>query len=130
MSAKQKIESLTNSWYGYFFFGALLKLWNGGFGLFNLASTAFTFALACLLAFFLGRRLGNRSSLTRFVLVCISGLFTVLGAVGTARMGWMFFQTWQLGTLLYAAGIALSTYMYGRSFRVLTDASVKAYINQ
>jgi hypothetical protein len=41
----------------------------------------------------------------------------------------MFVTTWQLGWLLYAAGVALTTYMYGRSFRVLTDSSVKAYIN-
>jgi hypothetical protein len=129
MSAKQKIESLTNTWYGYFFFGALLKLWNGGFGIFNLATTGLSFAFMCLVVFFFGRRLQNRSSLTRFALVCVSGLFTLFGAIGTARVGWMFLTTWQLGWLLYAAGVALTTYMYGRSFRVLTDASVKAYIN-
>ncbi len=129
MSAKQKIESLTNSWYGYMFFGALLNVWNGGFGIINLTWSALSFAFMCLLVFFFGRRLQNRSSMTRFFLVCVSGLFTVLGALGTARMGWAFVQTWQIGTLLYAAGLGLSAYMYGRSFRVLTDAGVKAYVN-
>lgn len=129
MTARQKIEGLTNSWYGYFFFGALLKLWNGGFGIFNIAGTALSFAFSCLVAFFLGRWLLKKSSLTRFVLVCLTGLFSVLGTLGAARMGWQFFQTWSFGVLFYTGLLATSVYMHVRSFRVLTDSSVKAYVN-
>jgi hypothetical protein len=129
MTARQKIEGLTNSWYGYFFFGALLKLWYGGFGIFNFVWTALSFAFMCLVAFFLKGRLMNRSSLWRFVLVCLTGLFSVLGTVGAAKMGWTFFQTWSFSVLVYTGLLVTSTVMYVRSFRVLTDASVKAYVN-
>lgn len=129
MSAKQKIEGLTNTWYGYFFFTSLLALWNGGFGVFNIAGTALWFAFTSLVVWFLGRRLVNKSSLWRFLLLCVSGIATAAGTYGAARMGWAFVTTWQLSALIYAAGSALTVYMYGRSLRVLTDSSVKAYIN-
>ena len=35
-TARQKIEGLTNSWYGYAVFGAPLSLWNEGIGFFSL----------------------------------------------------------------------------------------------
>lgn len=129
MSAKQKIEGLTNTWYGYFFFLSLMKLWNGGFGVINIATTALSFAFTALVVFFLGRRLVNKSSIWRFLLLCVSGLATAAGTYGAAKMGWAFVTTWQMSALVYAVGSALTVYMYGRSLRVLTDSSVKAYIN-
>jgi len=129
MSAKQKIEGLTNTWYGYFFFAALLKLWNGGFGVINIATTVLSFAFTALVVFFLGRRLVNKSSIWRFLLLCVSTVATLGGTYFAAKMGWAFVTTWQVSALIYAASSALTVYMYGRSLRVLTDSSVKAYIN-
>jgi len=129
MTARQKIEGLTNAWYGYFLFGALIGLWQSGLGIFSLISTALSFALSCFLAWFVGRRLLTKSSLTRFLLVIVTGLFSVLGTIGAAKMGWTFFQTWSFSVLVYAGLMGTSVYMHVRSFRVLTDASVKAYVN-
>jgi hypothetical protein len=129
MTARQKIEGLTNSWYGYAAFGALVSLWRGGLGLFSLAWAAALFVANVLLVWFIGRRLLARGSLTRAVLLLVTGLFSVLGAVTTAKLGYTFFQSWSLSVALYGFTAALGVYMNARSFKVLTDSSVKAYFN-
>jgi len=128
MSAREKIEALTNSWYGYLLFTAVAELFVTGIGFFSMIGTAFSFVFSCFVACFLGRRLLAKSSLTRVVLVILSGICTVLGAFGTAKMGWTFFHTWSLTTLVYTGMLATSVMMHARSFRVLTDSSVKSYM--
>jgi hypothetical protein len=127
MTARQKIEGLTNSWYGYAVFGAALSIWQNGLGLFSLMGTGAWFVANVFFVWFIGRRLLARGSLTRGVLVVLTGIFSVLSAVTTAKMGWTFFQTWSFSMATYTAVSALSVYMNARSFKVLTDASVKAY---
>ena len=127
MTATQKIEGLTNSWYGYAVFGAALSLWNNGIGFFSLIGTAASFVFSIFLTWFIGRRLLKRSSLTRLLMVLITAVSSVLGSIGVAKMGWNFFQTFSLSTLVYGALTAVAVYMNVKSFRVLTDTSVKAY---
>ena len=57
MTAREKIEGLTNSWYGYAVFGAVVSLWNSGIGLFSLLGTAVSFVFTIMLTWFIGRRL-------------------------------------------------------------------------
>ncbi len=128
-TARQKIEGLTNSWYGYAVFGALLSLWHGGIGFFSLIGTAFSFLFSIFLTWFIGRRLLAKSTLTRLVLILVTGFSSVMGTVGVAKMGWTFCQTLSLSVLVYAGLLAVSVYMNARSFRVLTDKSVKTYFN-
>lgn len=128
MTARQKIEALTNAWYGYLFFGAIVSLWESGLGVFSLLSTAFVFAVSALFVRFFGGRLLAKSSLTRSLLVIASGLFTVLGSIGAAKMGFRFFHSFSFDDLGYAALAAASVSMHVRSLRVLTDASVKSYV--
>ena len=128
-TATQKIEGLTHSWYGYAVFGALLSLWNNGIGFFSLFGTAASFLFSVVLTWFIGRRLINKSSLTRALLIAFTAISSALGAYGTAKMGWTFFQTFSLSALLYTAFLATHVYMHARSFKVLTDKSVKAYFN-
>ncbi len=127
MTATQKIEGLTNSYYGYAVFGAALSLWNNGIGFFSLIGTAFSFVFSILLTWFIGRRLLAKSSLTRVVLVILTGIFSVLGSISAAKMGWTFVQTMSLSVLLYTALVGVGVYMNVKAFRVLTDKSVKAY---
>ena len=127
MTARQKIEGLTNSYYGYAVFGAAVSLWNNGIGLFSLIGTAFSFVFSVLLTWFIGRRLLAKSSLTRVLLVVLTGIFSVLGSISVAKMGWTFFQTMSLSVLLYTGLVAVGVYMNIKAFRVLTDSSVKAY---
>lgn len=127
MTATQKIEGLINSWYGYAVFGAALSLWNNGIGFFSLLGTAASFVFSIFLTWFIGRRLLKKSSLTRLLMVLVTAVSSVLGSIGVAKMGWNFFQTFSLSTLVYAALTAVAVYMNVKSFRVLTDTSVKAY---
>lgn len=129
MTARQKIEGLTNSWYGYAVFGAALSLWDNGIGFFSLLGTAGSFLFSVFLTWFIGRRLLSRSTLTRVILVVVTALSSVFGSIGVAKMGWTFFHTWSFSVALYAALTAVGVYMNARSFKVLTDKSVKAYFN-
>jgi hypothetical protein len=129
MTATQKIEGLTNSYYGYAVFGAAVSLWNNGIGFFSLLGTAFSFVFSIALTWFIGRRLLAKSSLMRVVLVIFTGLFSVLGSISVAKMGWTFFQTMSLSVLLYTAFVSIGVYMNVKSFRVLTDKSVKAHFS-
>ena len=129
MTATQKIDGLVNSWYGYAVFGAGLRLWQNGIGLMSLITTAGAFLFSIFITWFIGNRLRNKSSLTRLILVVGSAIISVLGTVGVAKMGYTFFQTMSLSVLFYAGLTAVSVYMNAKSFKVLTDSSVKAYIN-
>ena len=129
MTARQKIEGLTNSYYGYAVFGAVVSLWNNGIGFFSLIGTAFSFVFSILLTWFIGRRLLAKSSLTRVLLVIVTAIGSLFGAVGAAKMGWTFVQTMSLSALLYTGLVAVGAYMNIKAFRVLTESSVKAYFS-
>jgi hypothetical protein len=60
-------------------------------------------------------------------LVIWSGLFFVLGILGTLSAGWDFLHTWSLAGVCNVVLMAVCTMMNGRSFRVLNETSVKAY---
>jgi len=126
-TARQKIEGLTNSWYGFAVFGALLSLWNGGIGFFSLLGTAASFVFTIFLTWFIGRRLLAKSSLTRVLLIAITGIVSVMDTVGVAQMGLTFFRTFSFTALAYVGVLGVHLYMNARSFRVLTDKSVKLY---
>jgi hypothetical protein len=126
-TARQKIEELTNSWYGYAVFGAILSIWNNGIGFFSLIGTAFSFVFSIFLTWFIGRRLMAKSTLTRLILVIVTALSSLFGSLGVAKLGVTFFQTFSLSILVYAMVSAVVVYMNIKSFRVLTDKSVKAY---
>jgi hypothetical protein len=129
MTATQKIEGLTNSWYGYAVFGAAVRLWDSGIGLISLITTTGAFLCSVLLTWFIGNRLKNKSSLTRFILVAGSSVLSVIGTIGVAKLGWTFIHTFSLSVLFHAGITALSVYMNAKSFNVLTDKAVKAYFN-
>lgn len=126
-TARQKIEGLTNSWYGYAAFCAFVSFWKNGIGFFSLLLTLGSFVFSVLLTWFIGRRLLAKSSLTRVIIVVLSGLSTVLGTLGVAKMGWTFLHTWSFDLLVHAAFVTLGVTMNARSFNVLMDKSVKAY---
>ena len=87
------------------------------------------FLFSVILTWFIGRRLLAKSSLTRMLLIIVTAISSVMGTVGVAKMGLQFFSTWSLSVALYAGLLAVGVYMNARSFKVLTDKSVKAYFN-
>ncbi|MBX3204886.1 MAG: hypothetical protein KF764_07445 [Labilithrix sp.] len=128
MTGKAKIEGLTNSWYGFAVFSAVCAVLMNGIGVFSIATAIAGMLFSWFITFLIGRALIKKSSLTRFLLLFVTGLFTVLGTLGVGKAAWMFVQTWQLGVLAGVAYGAVSTWMYARSLRTLMDGSVKAYI--
>lgn len=129
MSGKAKIEGLTNSWYGFAVFSAVCSVLMSGIGILSIALAIGGLLFSWFLTFLIGRALIKKSSLTRFLLLFISGLVAILGTIGTGKAAWSFIQSWQLSVLAYGAYTAVSTWMHARSFRTLMDSSVKAYFN-
>jgi hypothetical protein len=127
MAAKAKIENLTNMWYGFMVYSSLATLLVRGIGVWNLATGAMGLFFSLLWVWFWGRRLVNKGHLSRTLLIGASGLFTALGAWGAAQSTWAFVNAWELQFIIKAISSAVTAWMMAKSFRVLTDASVKAY---
>jgi hypothetical protein len=136
MNAKQKIEQLTRSWYGYSVFAAVLSVLglraSGALALaiglgITIALNAIGLIISIAIVTFLGRKLLHRSNATRMFLLVFSGLFAVLGVLATLSAGWDFLRTWSLATIVNVVLMAACTMMNARSFKVLTDTSVRSY---
>jgi|HubBroStandDraft_2_1064218.scaffolds.fasta_scaffold1512734_1 hypothetical protein len=136
MTARQKIEQLTRSWYGYSVFAAVLSVLSlRASGVLSLAIglalsivlNAIGLVVSLAVVTFLGRSLVNRSRGTRLFLVVFSGLFCVLGVLGTLGAGWDMLHSWSLASLCSLVMMASCTMLNGRSFRVLGETGVRAY---
>jgi hypothetical protein len=127
MDGKSKIEALTNSWYGFALFAGIYSVVSNGLGFFTILFAAGSMAFSFVLTWFVGRRLLKKSSLTRMICIVVSGICSVLGAIGTAKAGWAFITEWSLSLLLTALFGAVTISMHVRSFRVLTSDAVKMY---
>ncbi|NUP06079.1 MAG: hypothetical protein HOW73_08475 [Polyangiaceae bacterium] len=128
MTARQKIEWITNNWYGFAVVSAIFSVLFNGFGIFRMFLTAFGLAFSLGLTWMLGKLLLARSSLTRFVLVIAS----VLGIAGHGLMlgwsAWSFLSDWSFGLIIKGAVSLVCLMMHARSFKVLIDKDVKSYI--
>lgn len=127
MSARAKIENLTNTWYGFAVFSSLAALLMEGISIWNIVTGGIGLFFTLLFMFFISRRLLNKGRFTRWALIALSGFSTVFGAYGAAKASWMFVHAWELKLVIAAASSAISAWMMAKSFRVLTDASVKQY---
>jgi hypothetical protein len=127
MTGKAKIEGLTNSWYGFAVFSAIFSVVTNGLGIWSIGTAIAGLLFSWILTFFIGRALVKKSSLTRAILLVVSGLVTVFGTLSVGRTTWAFVHTWEFGLLATVTYSAVSTWMNAKSFRTLTDSSVKAY---
>ncbi len=120
MTAKEKIQKLTDAWYGFALFVGIANLVVNGIGVFSLVSAAISMFVSCVWTYVLGRLLLRKSSLTRVVLVVLSAICVVAGTLGAGKLAIE-------GEIVMALLMVVAVYMHGRSFRVLTDRAVKAY---
>lgn len=127
MNAKQKIENLTHTWYGFTAFMGAMQLLINGLGVFSLLGAAFSTVFSLVLSFAFCRLLLGGSSLTRILLVVFSALGTLLGTLGAGQAIYAFFGEWSLALLGYAALALVSVSVNVKSFRVLTDKAVKTH---
>ena len=134
--AKQKLEKLSHSWYGYAVCATLFSVFGlRASGLVSLAIGFVVWAIICavglaislgLMAFF-SSRLQAGSSAMRSFLLFVSGLFTVLGVLSFIGEGKMLLAWFELSMLLQMAATGVSVWMYARSFAVLMDKQVRAH---
>lgn len=127
MTAKQKIENLTHTWYGFTVFMGALQLLVNGLGVFSILGAAFSTVLSLVLSFAFGRLLLGGSSLTRVLLVVFSTFGAILGTLAAGQALYTFFGDWSFALLGYATLALVSVSVHVKSFRVLTDKSVKAH---
>ena len=128
MTARQKIEQLTHAWYGYVTISALASLFANGIpGVFRIFFGAIGLCFSLFITWFIGRRLLNKSSLTRLILLVLSTLATLGGTYEIGSSMLSFVKTWEFSLLGMAAFYGVSVYMHVRSLRTLTDSSVRAY---
>lgn len=129
MSGKAKIEALTNAWYGYTLFAALVNLVSAvlGSGLFAFLTVPFVIGVSLFSLFLtwgIGKLLLARSGLTRFVLLVLSPIALLIGALSL----WRFASSpWSLGAIAAAVITGCGVWMQLRSLRTLLDKNVKAY---
>ncbi len=127
MTAREQIERLTNAWYGFALVTGVFTLLQSGIGFFSILTAAASTVFSFVLTWFFGRRLLARSSFWRSLLLVVSSFGMIFGTLGAARLGWAFLQHWSLSALIAAFAAGALASMYFRSFRVLTDKTVKAY---
>ncbi len=127
MTAKEKIEKLTDSWYGFTLFAGVITLIQSGFGFFSLLFGAASVLFSLFVTFMVGRWLLSRSSIARFVVLCLSGLGLVAGSLGAFKTGGELLSDWSFGLVLQMTVVLAGVLMNLRSLRTLTDSSVKAY---
>jgi hypothetical protein len=152
MTARERIQKITHTWYGYTVFAAVasvvqVALWPFSPGLlFSPVKLAFTIVgaalgvvvsvvlnLACAaigigVASLLGRALLARSSFVRLVLLVVSTLGFVFGGYSALKLTWAAIAHFSPSTLVGAVVTGIGVLLYIRSYQVLTDPSVKSYI--
>jgi len=129
MTARAKIEGLTNAWYGFGVFSAAYALATGGLGVWNIGKTAVGLLFSWFVTFLIGRALLRKSSLTRAILLLVSGFSVLFGTYAAGKSALAFVSHWERGLLFGAVYGAVGAWMDARSCRTLSDASVKAYFN-
>ncbi|MDB4996158.1 MAG: hypothetical protein JWM74_3590 [Myxococcaceae bacterium] len=128
MDGKAKIETLTNSWYGYAVAAGIYSLLQSGIGFFSIFFVGMATLFSFFLTWFIGRRLLKKSGLTRVICIVVSAITSVLGTLGVAKMGWTFIADDHSMSVLAATVFgAITLSMHVRSLRVLTSSEVKSY---
>ncbi len=129
MSGKQKIQELTNEWYGFTVLSFVVQGVMAFFGAPILSVVTIPliigFAVISLaITWGIGHLLIKKSSFTRIVLLVLSPIVAVLGCV----------SVWNLVTGPWSIGMVITTFltvagvwMQIHSFRTLLDRSVSAY---
>jgi hypothetical protein len=129
MTGKSKIQALTSEWYGFNVFSAVVHLvlavfGSGLFSFFTVPLVIVFSVVSLLITWAIGTLLVRRSSLARIVLLVLSPLAFLGGAVSAWQL---VTGPWSLSMLLTLVLVIGGVYMQARSFGTLIDKSVRAY---
>ena len=129
MNGKAKLEGLVNAWYGFTLFAAIVNVVTAVLGSGFFAGLTVPFVIGILLfSFFvtwvIGKLLLAKSGIMRFVLLVLSPLFVLAGALSL----WRFISApWSFSAIVAALMTGCGVWMQLRSIRTLLDRNVKAY---
>jgi hypothetical protein len=136
MNAKQKLQGLSHSWYGYMVLTTLVSILGlrasgiltlvVGFAFWAVIN-AFFLLIGLALVTFVSRKLLSGSAGMRRFLVVLSALGTVLGALSVLSLGLAFLHTWSLALIIQIGVTGSWALLNARSFRTLGETQVKAY---
>jgi len=129
MSARAKIETLTNSWYGFSVVSAAWGFWESGIGMFSAIFALLGLFVSLGLTFFFGRRLLNKGGITRVFLLVVSFIGLVSWGLGTYGFAREMMTSFRFGLVFDIAFALASVSMYFKSLRTLADSQVKAYMS-
>lgn len=129
MDGKAKIQTLTNAWYGYTAFSALVSigsalLLSGRGGSLAIPLVLVVSLFSFFVSWAIGKLLLQRSSLTRAVVLVFSflGLF-----VGAANVWHFVVGPWTASASVNAFLVCCGAWMQLRTIGTLLDRSVKSY---
>ncbi len=127
MSGRERIESLTHSWYGFSVFSAAAVLLERGLGVFSFILGGIGLAFSFFVTWLIGRSLLGRSSLTRLLCLVVSLVAGLFAASNTVRLTGSLLHNFSLTAILEIALSAAYVAINIQSFRTLIDKQVKAY---
>ena len=127
MTAKEKIEKLTDGWYGYTLFAGLITLIHNGIGFFSIFLAIGSTIFSLFITFLVGRWLLARSSIGRWIVITLSAFGVILAGLATAAYAFDIFRSFGLSPILSVLLFGSCTLMNLRSVRTLSESSVKAY---
>ncbi len=124
-TGRDKIQSLTNAWYGATVFGALLSFLGNGPSVANLVGLGIGTTISLAIVFVIGRSLLNRSGFTRGLMVVLAALSLCIAGYGGYRM--VVVESWTFAGLFMLGSVAITSMMNLHSIKVLTSRSANAY---
>ncbi len=127
MTAREKLQKLTNGWYSMAVVSALASLVMNGIGFFSIIGTVLSTGFMFVLTWWIGRKLMNRSSLMRSVCILLSVVGSVLGIIAIFGLGKSLFDEFSLKTIVEMGLTGMGVTLNVRSFRILTDTKVREY---
>ncbi len=150
MTARQRLERLSYTWYGFIVFAAacsvmkaalfpfggglfssLLALLGLGFGVvLAIVLNAFCAAIGLLVTFLVHRALLGRSSFVRVVLLFLSPTLAILGTLSGLKLAWAGISHFSPSSLVDAMVAGVAVVLYIRSFKVLSNPQVGAYFQR
>lgn len=128
MSAREKIENLTMLWIGYAVLSSGVMFFvRGGFGFWNLMTSAFGLALSVGLSVLIGRALLKRNGLVRGLVALLASAGCLLGLLALGKLCLLFVSTWSFSLFVPFLALSAIVAMNAHSLRVLFARDVRRY---
>ncbi len=128
MKAREKLENLTLLWILYCVVSTGLMFFvRGGFGFWNVTTSAIGLLIGVGINLLIGRALVRRNGFVRGLVITLSALGLGLSVIGIGKAILLFFATFAFGLFWPIAGLTVLIAMNVHSLRVLFSRDVRRY---